>query len=88
MSWCHPHCCKIPKEFLFKDKHKMKLKNVRGEPSDINWDNLFIPGWEKFLRKAIVFLVISVFMIGSIVGTIVATEQQVQLQIKSSACPE
>lgn len=48
------------------------MRNVRGEPSDINWENLNIPKRERCWRKSIVVMVISLFLLISIVGTIVA----------------
>lgn len=81
-------CCQVPPGYKFKEKYKIKLEEVRGEPSDINWENLFIPKNERRIRSLIVFSVVSVFLIGSIVGTIAATNQQANMESKMKSCPD
>jgi hypothetical protein len=46
-------CCnkhqKYPKRFLFKAKHKLKVK-AADEPSNIFWENFDIPLYQKYAR--------------------------------------
>lgn len=68
---------KIP---INKEKrYDIKLKAVDNEPSDVNWENQNLSFKEKYGRILIANLVVIIFLLISLVGTIAS--QAVQLQV-------
>lgn len=62
------------------------MREVRGEPSDINWENLNLSCAEATVRNLIATLIVTIFLAGSIVGTFAAQTQQVALANAMSSC--
>lgn len=69
-----------------RKKYDVTLKEVRGEPSDINWENLNLSMGQRMMRGCIASSVVSLFLLVSIVGTAVAQTFQLKLRSEMSGC--
>jgi hypothetical protein len=69
-----------------RKKYDVKLRPVRGEPSDINWENLNLSKNQQFMRGFIATFVVSMFLLFSIVGTAAAQAVQLELKKQTGSC--
>ena len=70
---CHRTCQAPP--LWFENKHPLIVHRAPA-PTDVIWENLEVPGWERALRISLANLCMLLFLAASLVGIVLAQQQQ------------
>ncbi|CAE7509032.1 unnamed protein product [Symbiodinium sp. KB8] len=70
---CHRTCQAPP--LWFENKHPLIVHRAPA-PTDVIWENLEVPGWERALRISLANLCMLLFLAASLIGIVLAQQQQ------------